>query len=109
MTTNAVEVHGTLREDGTLVLDEKLNLPPGRGKVRVEQANPTEDAGNDVVAVLERIHAAQALRGHVPRSVEEIDAALAEMREDDERSRMIERIQEECRLRRERQKPSGAE
>src|SRR5262245_15402178 len=108
MTTKAIEIQGTLREDGTLVLDEKPNLPPGRVKVIVEPANRTESAASDVIAVLERIHAAQILRGHVPPSVEEIDAYLADMR-DDERDRMIEQIQEECRRERERQQPPGAE
>jgi uncharacterized protein YqgV (UPF0045/DUF77 family) len=109
MTTNAIEIQGTLREDGTLVLDEKPNLPPGRVMVMVRPANTVEGEIDDVIAVLTRIHAAQALRGHVPRSVEEIDADLAEMRDDDERSRMIERIQEECRRHREGEQPSEAE
>ena len=33
MPTKAIEIQGTLREDGTLVLDQKPNLPPGRVKV----------------------------------------------------------------------------
>lgn len=36
MSTNAIEVQGTLREDGTLELDNKPNLPAGRVKVTVE-------------------------------------------------------------------------
>jgi hypothetical protein len=36
MTPNAVKVQGTLREDGTLLLDDKLNLPPGRVKDTVQ-------------------------------------------------------------------------
>jgi hypothetical protein len=101
MTTKAIQVQGTLREDGTLVLDEKPNLPPGRVNVLLEPASPAAGDANDLVSVLERIHAAQARRGHVPRSVEEINASLAEMRDDEERSRMIEQIQEECRRQRE--------
>ena len=107
MTTNAIEIHGTLREDGTLLLDQKPDLPPGRVKVMVQPA--AEDVANDVIAVLERIHAAQKLREHVPRSVEEIDAYLADSRDDDERTEMSERIQEECRRHREGQKRSEAE
>ena len=87
MPPTTIEIQGTLREDGTLVLDQQPNLPPGRVKVLVQPA--VEGDRNDVTAVLERIHAAQALRGDVPRSVEEIDAYLAEMRDDDERSAMI--------------------
>jgi len=101
MTINAVEVQGTLREDGTLVLDEKPNLPPGRVKVMVQPAISVKSGVNDVISVLKRIHTAQLLRGHVPRSVEEIDADIAESRDDDERSKMIEQIQEECRRQRE--------
>lgn len=109
MTTKTIQIQATLREDGTLVLDEKPNLPPGRVKVMVEPVHPTKGAANDVIAVLERIHTAQALRGHVPRSVEEIDAYLTDMRDEDERCRMIEQIQEECRRQRERQQPLEAE
>jgi hypothetical protein len=107
--TTAIEIQGTLREDGTLVLDEKPNLPPGRVKVTVQLATPVEGDANDVIAVLKRIHAAQALRGYVPRSAEEIDADLATMRDDGERGQLIEQIQENCRKHRERQKPSEPE
>jgi hypothetical protein len=109
VTTRTIHLQGTLREDGTLVLDEKPDLPPGRVKVMVEPVNPPEGAANDVVAVLERIHAAQALRGYIPRSVEEIDAYLTDMRDDDDRCRRIEQIQEECRRQREGQQPTEAE
>ena len=106
MMTNAVEIQGTLQADGTLVLDQRPDLPPGRVRVTVQSADSPEGAANDAVTVLQRIHAAQARRGHVPRSVEEIDADLADLRDDDERSRMIERIQEETRRQREgRQRP----
>ena len=108
MTTNAIETQGALREDGTLVLDEKPNLPPGRVKVILEAAKPDKSAANDVIAVLDRIHAAQRERGYVPPSAEEIEAYIREMRDDDERCRMIEQIQEECRLQRERQQQSEA-
>jgi hypothetical protein len=109
MTNNAIELQGTLREDGTVVLDDMPNLPPGRVKVMVQPANPAEGDGNDVITVLKRIHAAQALRGHVPRSVGEIDADLANLRDDNERNSMIEQIQEECRRQREGQRPAEAE
>ena len=108
MTTSAIEIQGTLLEDGTVLLDQKPDLPPGRVKVMMQRADPTDGDANGVISVLERIHASQALRGHVARSVEEIDTYLAEMRDDDERSRMIERIQEECRRQREGQPTAEA-
>jgi hypothetical protein len=47
MAANAVEVQGILREDGTLVLDEKPNLPPGRVEVvlhpTAEPVRPADD------------------------------------------------------------------
>jgi hypothetical protein len=95
MTANVIEVLGTLREDGTLVLDEKLPLPPGRVKVIVEPAPDLTQT--DVWQVLERIWAGQRARGHVPRTREQIDAELEKARqEDEERMQALERIHEEC-------------
>lgn len=97
MSQTMVEVQGTLTPDGTLVLDEKPNLPPGPVHVTLQAVSSTAAAGMDVIAVLNRIHAEQAARGHVPRSREEIDAEIAAMRnEDEERMQDIERLHEEC-------------
>ncbi len=105
MATNTVEVQGTLQPDGTLVLDEKPKLPPGRVRVTVQSA----EAPADVIDVLHRIHAEQAARGHVPRSREEIDADIAAMRqEDEERMQAIERLHEECERTRRQQPPAEA-
>jgi hypothetical protein len=76
----AVEIQGTLRADGTLLLDQKPNLPPGLLRVTVQ---PVEGAA-DVMEVLSRIRAEQAASGHVPRSREEIDADIAAMRQEDD-------------------------
>ncbi len=99
MTTNAIEIQGTLREDGTLVLDQKPNLPPGRVKVTVE---PVPDyKQTEIWQFFERLWAEQRARGHVPRTREEIDAELeAARQEDEERMRGLERIHEECERRR---------
>jgi hypothetical protein len=95
MTGNAIEIQGALREDGTLVLDNKPNLPPRRVKVTVE---PLPDlTQTDVWQVLERIWAGQRARGHVPRTREQIDAELeAARQEDEERMQALERIHQEC-------------
>src|SRR4051812_27382907 len=94
MGTNACEVQGTLREDGTLVLDCKPNLPAGRVKVTVE---PVPDlTQTDVWQVLERIWAGQRTGGHIPRTREQTDAELeAARQEDEERMQALERIHEE--------------
>ncbi len=55
-----------------------------------------------------RIRVEREATGTTPRSQEEIDAYLATMRDEDERSQMIEQIQEECRRQREQNKPTEA-
>src|SRR4051794_10726944 len=107
MTTNTIEVQGTLREDGTLVLDQKPNLPPGRVKVTVEAVPDYKQT--EIWQFFERLKAEREALGIAPRSREEIDAYLATMRDDDERCRLIEQIREECRRQREGQQPSEAE
>jgi hypothetical protein len=106
MGTNAIEIQGTLREDGTLVLDAKPNLPAGRVKVIVE---PIPDlAQTEIWQFFEQLWAAQRARGHVPRTREEIDAELeAARQEDEERMRELERIHEECQRYRQQQGPSN--
>jgi hypothetical protein len=91
MQANAIEMQATLQEDGTLLLDQKPTLSPGRVKVTIE---PMSDLSQtDVWQVLERIWAGQRARGHVPRSREEIDAELeASRQEDEERMEALERI-----------------
>ena len=103
MTTSAIEIQGTLQEDGTLLLDQRLDLPPGRVKVTVE---PVPDyTRTEIWQFFERMKAEREALGIAPRSQEEIDAYLATMRDDDERCQMIEQIQEECQRQRQRNKP----
>jgi len=103
MKTGVIEMQGTLQADGTLILDTKPDLPPGRVRVTMQPTDPPLD----VIEVLRRIHAGQAARGHVPRTGEAIDADIAAMREEDEqRMQEIERLHEEYEKR--RQPPPGA-
>jgi hypothetical protein len=74
-----VVVRGTLTPEGTLVLDERPGLPPGRVEVRLSAIEPAA-AGEDLMEVLETIHREQRARGFVPRSREEIDADIEAMR-----------------------------
>lgn len=105
MTRNAIEIEGTLREDGTVVLDGKPNLPPGRVKVTVE---PMPDyTQTEIWQFFERLWAEQRARGHVPRTKEEIDAELeAARQEDEERMQALEKIHEECQQYRQQQGPA---
>jgi hypothetical protein len=96
MSQTAVVVQGTVKADGTLQLDEKLNVPTGRVQVVVQ---PLPDVSSDPFwRSMEAIWAGQAARGHVPRSVEDVEserkAARQEMEEEIQEAM---RIQEECR------------
>ncbi|HYT92973.1 MAG TPA: hypothetical protein VEL76_29920 [Gemmataceae bacterium] len=108
MNPTVVEIQGTLQPDGTLVLDEKPSLPPGRVRVTVQ---PVLDyTQTPIWKFFEQLRAEQQARGFIPRSREEIDADIAGMRdEDEERAQQIEGIQEECRRHREQQQQAGAE
>jgi hypothetical protein len=104
MSQRQVEVQGTLRSDGTLVLDEKVALPAGRVKVVVETIG-AEAAKPDAWTVLERIWAERKALGLRPRTAEEIDADLSAAQDEwENHQRALERTQEEAR--RAREKPA---
>src|SRR5271165_178758 len=108
MISHAVEVQGTLNPDGTLLLDTKPGLPPGRVRVMLQ---PVPDyTQTEIWQFFERLWAEQAVQGHVPRSPEEIDADIAAARQEDEEYMLeIERIHEDCeRQRREQGRPGKA-
>jgi hypothetical protein len=97
MTMPSLEVLGTVRADGTLELDEKLNVPPGRVKVRVEsmpamEAKPAEG----LVEFVDRLRREMEAAGHKFRTKEEIDAELEELRNEwEERIEELERARGE--------------
>jgi hypothetical protein len=105
MNNTSVVVKGIVKEDGTLELREKVNLPPGPVQVTVQAAPQATAQVEDLMTFMERIWAGQRARGFVPRSVEEVEAERRAMREEaDERLDKLETIQEESRrLREERQ------
>jgi hypothetical protein len=102
-----IEIEGRIREDGTLELDQKVNLPPGRVKVTVRPTTPPSPAGEDLLTVLQRIWAEQDARGYVPRTREEIDAQVKEFRDEvEEHFLAIEKLQEKAaEARRQQNKP----
>lgn len=80
---NGIVVQGTIRPDGALELDEKVDLGPGR--VQVTMVPVPELPKNDPFwQRIEAIWADQKRRGHVARSVQEVKAepqALVEERD----------------------------
>lgn len=97
MSLSEVVVNGTLKSDGTLELDEKPGLAPGRVQVIV-QALPELPVGDPFWDMMKSIWLEQKVRGHVPRSTEDVEAERREMREGwARRQQAIERLQEESR------------
>ena len=72
---------GTLKPDGTLELDQKPSLGPGRVKVVLQPAQ-TATPNRALADVLDEIHQGQQARGFQGRSAEEIEAGLREGEDD---------------------------
>jgi hypothetical protein len=105
MTGESVVIRGTVLADGSLQLTDKVNLPPGPVEVVVRRAG-TRQKGEGIVEVLARIRADQQARGHVPRSAEEVEASLRELRDEwDERDASIEALHEQSRRARDNPPP----
>src|SRR5262249_1254459 len=90
-------MRGTVKPDGTLELEGKTNLPPGRVRVTMSVVPEQPEAREDVLTVLERIRAEREALGMTPRSAEEIDAGINGLRDElEERLSQIEAIQQEA-------------
>lgn len=87
---------GTLRDDGTVVLDEKPQVPPGRVRVTIEAAQ----TGADILAILHGIWEARRARGGRPRSAEEATGLIRQLRdESEERLRKLDDIRAQAKQR----------
>lgn len=100
MSTPYVELTGTVRPDGTLLLDGPVALAPGRVTVVVKPVSPSPlpelPRDDPFWQRMQAIWDRQNAHGHQPRSAEEADAALRELRDEwEERQQQIERLQEE--------------
>jgi len=80
-----VEVTGTLQPDGTLVLDQKPNLPPGRVRVVVQLAPEPGRPAINWLEHLQRIRAEREADGYPFMNEEEVAAYVDWLREDDDR------------------------
>lgn len=103
-----VIVQGTLKSDGTLELDEKPNLPPGR--VCVTVASMTDPVHPERFWIMmEQIWSDLERSGHAPRSVQEIEAERQAFREEwDQRQESLEAIHREGeQLRQQANQPKG--
>lgn len=101
-----VVVQGTLKPDGTLELDEKPNLPPGRVQVTVQPVAAGE-AAEEFRERMKTLWANQRARGHVARTMEEVEAqrkALNDEMEQEIQEAM--RLQQEARQARQQVRPA---
>jgi hypothetical protein len=97
MNDPTVVVQGILKPDGTLELQQPVNLSPGEVQVTVQKLPIAPTSQEDVWAALDRIWAAQETRGDVPRTRDQIDAEVNSLRDEvEERFSEIERIHSEC-------------
>jgi hypothetical protein len=96
---------GTVRSDGALELDDKVQLAPGRVQVTLQPVAQPVPPREDTWTVLERIWKENEAMGRKPRTREEIDADINGLREElEEHANAIEAIQEEAA--RAREKPA---
>jgi hypothetical protein len=96
MSVTINEMLGVVGPDGTLELAEKLTVPPGRVRVRVESLEPTTAPTEGLVEFVDRTRRELEAAGHKFRTGEEIDAELQELRgEWDERLDELDRLRDQ--------------
>ena len=105
MSLTETVIERTLKPDGTLELDQKPNLPPGRVTVRMQPLAVLPE-GDPFFDMLKGIWTARAQAGLTPRTVEEVEAQRRQLRDDSEQE-ILEagRLQEESRRLREQATP----
>lgn len=102
MSLQEVVVGGTLKPDGTLELDQKPNLSPGRVQVvlRLEQASaPTKEGW---WPYMQRVRAEREAAGYPFMNEAEMHAHILWLRDDEERIDQIYREMDEQRRRQEK-------
>lgn len=81
--TPTVTVQGTLKPDGTLELDQKPSLPPGRVTVVLQQAAHSAPSKEDWWQFMQRARRELEAAGAPFLNVEEMAAHLEWLREED--------------------------
>jgi hypothetical protein len=106
MSANAIILQGVVKADGTLELAEKVPLPEGKVQVTL-QPMPELPQDDPFWKRMQAIWDSQKARGHIPRTVEEVEAEQREIRDEWEaHQQSIERLQEEGRKARQSQEES---
>jgi len=79
-------LEGTLRADGTIELDQKPNLPPGRVQARVRQVEPAQGSApqGTLLEFMQRSRRQLEAAGSHFMNEEEIGAWIEELRSEDD-------------------------
>lgn len=107
MIATHIVVEAVLKPDGTLELDSKVALPPGRVQLIV-QSLADLPSGDPFWQTMERVWAGQRARRQVARTKEEIDHEINAMRaEADDEMRENEQLHNDCRAARDLPAPDA--
>jgi hypothetical protein len=85
MAATSLEVLGTVRPDGTLELDERLNVSPGRVKVRVESVDQLAQPSENLVEFVQRLRREMEAAGSHFMNDDEVTAWVEELRSEEDR------------------------
>jgi hypothetical protein len=97
MSSQTITVDGNIGPDGMLVVEERLQLPPGKVRVTVESVVPAKPVPRSLRDLFQEIRNEQAHGGRKGRTREEIDADVKQMRDEWEaRMDEIARLQSGC-------------
>jgi hypothetical protein len=89
MATTILETLGTVRSDGTLELDQKVNVAPGRVRVRVESVAPPVASPDNLLEFINRTRAEMAATGSQFMNDQEVGAWIEELRAEDDRTEEV--------------------
>jgi hypothetical protein len=88
-------VQGTLKPDGTLELDQKPDLPPGRVTIVLRQESAPASPQEDWWQYLQRIRAEREASGYPFMNEEEMKAYIEWLRGPDRIDEMLRQVDEE--------------
>jgi hypothetical protein len=88
-------VQGTLKPDGTLELDHKPDLPPGRVTVVLRQESAPVPPKEDWWQYLQRVRAEREASGYPFMNEEEMKAYIEWLREPDRLDEILRQVDEE--------------
>jgi hypothetical protein len=99
MSLHEIVVEGTLKADGTLELDDKPNLPPGRVQVVLRPTQEPAATAEGWWPYMQRLRAELEAAGYPFLSEAEMDARIQWLRDDEEHiDRVYREVDEQRRL-----------